>query len=454
MATTAATASASSPSASRTGADGGRQQYRYRAALNPPHLRDFELHHVSSAKACAVVAVAPSRGAAVVSFRGTKDAVDVLTDLTFLSVPFLPRAKAEEEARRRAEQEAREALTPEEAEKAMQLFDSRATDSGGEIGKEQFKELISTLIADRNAQAEEDGAEPTPLPSEKDLDAAFVRADIDESGMVDEEEFLVLYRDVKNGKVEGLGRGLFSAFFEAPFSLFKSGEKEEAVEDAAAGADEEELGERHGKEGGAENEEDEQPSYNALAYQEQQAAADEEERPSVYMWGLGGGFSSGGGSNNNNNDNNNNGDQQCSSSRWPGRRTVPRCTAVSWTRSCRWSRKCRASLTAPAPPKPSSSATPWAAPSRRSPRRIISGAARAISGGGSGSDGDGSGSTTTTTAAGAEHTGGAGEASFGAMGGGGQECTLVTVSAPAIGNEAFSKLLEGRAVGPATTAAA
>ena len=53
---------------------------------------DFKLHHVSSAKAAAVVCIASARNATIISFRGTKDAVDVLTDLTFLSVPFLPRS--------------------------------------------------------------------------------------------------------------------------------------------------------------------------------------------------------------------------------------------------------------------------------------------------------------------------------------------------------------------------
>ena len=53
---------------------------------------NFKLHHVSSAKAAAVVCIASARNATIISFRGTKDAVDVLTDLTFLSVPFSPRS--------------------------------------------------------------------------------------------------------------------------------------------------------------------------------------------------------------------------------------------------------------------------------------------------------------------------------------------------------------------------
>jgi Ca2+-binding EF-hand superfamily protein len=149
------------------------------------------------------------------------------------------KAKAEEEARLKAEQEAKEALSPEETKQAKQLFDSRAKESNGEIGKESFKELINELIGNRNAQQADNGGEPTPMPSEKDLDAAFVRADADGSGMVDEEEFLVLYRDVKNGKVEGLGGGLFSAFFEAPFFLFKAEDPATAVARKAKEAAEE-----------------------------------------------------------------------------------------------------------------------------------------------------------------------------------------------------------------------
>ena len=51
----------------------------------------LQVQHVSSDKACAVVIHLPSYDTVIVSFRGTKDPVDVLTDINFLATPFFSR---------------------------------------------------------------------------------------------------------------------------------------------------------------------------------------------------------------------------------------------------------------------------------------------------------------------------------------------------------------------------
>ena len=57
----------------------------------------LQVHHVVSDKACAVVVVVPDRRTTYVTFRGTKDPVDVLTDINFLSASFTPLGWEEEE---------------------------------------------------------------------------------------------------------------------------------------------------------------------------------------------------------------------------------------------------------------------------------------------------------------------------------------------------------------------
>jgi len=57
----------------------------------------LQVHHVVSDKACAVVVVVPDRRTTYVTFRGTKDPVDVLTDINFLSATFTPLGWEEEE---------------------------------------------------------------------------------------------------------------------------------------------------------------------------------------------------------------------------------------------------------------------------------------------------------------------------------------------------------------------
>ncbi len=57
----------------------------------------LQVHHVVSDKACAVVVVVPDRRTTYVTFRGTKDPVDVLTDINFLSATFTPLGWEQEE---------------------------------------------------------------------------------------------------------------------------------------------------------------------------------------------------------------------------------------------------------------------------------------------------------------------------------------------------------------------
>lgn len=62
--------------------------------IAPSRLR---VEHVVSDKACAVLIIVPERRATYVTFRGTKDPVDVLTDINFLSAKFTPLGWDEEE---------------------------------------------------------------------------------------------------------------------------------------------------------------------------------------------------------------------------------------------------------------------------------------------------------------------------------------------------------------------
>ena len=77
------------------------------------------------------------------------------------------------------------------------LFDSKAVSSTGaapSLSKAVFVALLAELF---------DGAPSAPMA--KDLDVAFTLADEDQSGTVDEEEFLKIFNVAKAGKVKGLG---------------------------------------------------------------------------------------------------------------------------------------------------------------------------------------------------------------------------------------------------------
>jgi Ca2+-binding EF-hand superfamily protein len=75
-------------------------------------------------------------------------------------------------------------------------------DNRDELPKAAFKDLVKMLMTE-SGQKE--------LPSDKDLDAAFKLADADKSGLVDEGEFVNLYKVILQGGVVGLGKkSLFS----------------------------------------------------------------------------------------------------------------------------------------------------------------------------------------------------------------------------------------------------
>ena len=78
---------------------------------------------------------------------------------------------------------------------------SASTDDGGEqqaeLGPADFKILVLQLLT-------RGGASEKTLPSDEDLEETFRVADKDNSGAVDEEEFVALYSLVKSGQVAGL----------------------------------------------------------------------------------------------------------------------------------------------------------------------------------------------------------------------------------------------------------
>jgi len=96
-----------------------------------------------------------------------------------------------------------------------------------DLDKGAFKELVTTLFAQ--------GVVSGAAPSAKDLDVAFVLADTDGGGSVDEEEFAVLFRLVAKGEVMGLGkRSMFGS--SSKKSSFKQSFKEaKAAPPPAAG---------------------------------------------------------------------------------------------------------------------------------------------------------------------------------------------------------------------------
>ena len=78
-----------------------------------------------------------------------------------------------------------------------------------ELDRDLFKELIRALLEEDTAAKD--------LPSDKDLDWAFDVADTDQSGLVDEEEFVALYKLASAGQVKGLSRKSVSAPKKANF---------------------------------------------------------------------------------------------------------------------------------------------------------------------------------------------------------------------------------------------
>ena len=106
-----------------------------------------------------------------------------------------------------------------------------ALDAGSKafLNKAQFDSVVKKLSLRMTATSDSDGS----VPDSKDLDAAFVVADDDLSGGVDEEEFVAMMKVIKAGGAEGLSTsGSFSALSEQS-AKFKAALKE-AKEAAAA----------------------------------------------------------------------------------------------------------------------------------------------------------------------------------------------------------------------------
>ena len=134
-------------------------------------------------------------------------------------------------------------LSEEEEARAKLLFHGTCRDAAAaagtsftsasrEIGPMTFAKLVTQLTKERNgaleaeaiAEAKRRGGrvfKPAlqPLPKEKDLHAAFKLADADNSGAVDEAEFLVLFKKVKAGKVAGLGGSFWNPFSSVRLSV-------------------------------------------------------------------------------------------------------------------------------------------------------------------------------------------------------------------------------------------
>ena len=88
----------------------------------------------------------------------------------------------------------------EEEERIRDAFGAKTESEGAdELDLTAFKALVLELLPGGLA-----------VPTDKDLDVAFVLADEDKSGLVDEEEFVKLYTLIQRGEVTGLGkRSLF-----------------------------------------------------------------------------------------------------------------------------------------------------------------------------------------------------------------------------------------------------
>ncbi len=155
--------------------------------------------------------------------------------------------------------------------------------SGGKLEKPAFKELVLASCKKKP-------------PSDKDLDAAFELADTDESGTVDEAEFLALMALVEKGEVTGLSKSsmMFSskkkrASFLAKLSSELPTKEEEAEapdktaderEDNAT-AEEEPKPEPAAAEEGEEAEEVEEDEQEEEQEQELQDDEEEEEQPKL-----------------------------------------------------------------------------------------------------------------------------------------------------------------------------
>ena len=81
------------------------------------------------------------------------------------------------------------------------------------------------------------GDSQVKLPSDEDLEKAFEAADESGDGVVDEEEFLALLQDIKDGKVAGISHDNFFqnlGTFSGIGGLFQQGSNPEVVKNSPA----------------------------------------------------------------------------------------------------------------------------------------------------------------------------------------------------------------------------
>ena len=98
-------------------------------------------------------------------------------------------------------------------ERAKAIFHSHAT-ADGHLGNEEFKRVIHAIFTDSSGDSQ------VKLPSDEDLEKAFEAADDSGDGVVDEEEFLALLQDIKDGKVAGISHDNFFQNLEFSISMF------------------------------------------------------------------------------------------------------------------------------------------------------------------------------------------------------------------------------------------
>jgi Ca2+-binding EF-hand superfamily protein len=87
------------------------------------------------------------------------------------------------------------------------------------LGKLEFLELVKKILTGLSSMA---------IPTDMDLNKAFVLADVDESGLVDKEEFVQIMKLIKQGKVNGLGNPL------NPLNWGKEGEFRKSIDGSSA----------------------------------------------------------------------------------------------------------------------------------------------------------------------------------------------------------------------------
>ena len=96
-------------------------------------------------------------------------------------------------------------LTPDDVEVLSKAFDLAVSKDEfpprDYVTKDEFVKIIISISDDTDTK-----------PRKRDLDTAFVQADVDKSGGIDKEELLLLYSKVRKGEVKGIGGRRFGFF--------------------------------------------------------------------------------------------------------------------------------------------------------------------------------------------------------------------------------------------------